>query len=60
MSMPWEQEISELLQEAENTPVRFDVQQEQTNAKKQTARTNIGIGASASNISGDDYKITLW
>ena len=56
----WEQEITELLQEAEDAPVRFDVPQEQTNAKKQTARTNIGIGATASNISGNDYKITLW
>lgn len=55
--MSWEQEISEELQEVQDVAVRFDIPQELTSTQKTTARTNIDYGATASNISGDDYKI---
>ena len=55
----WETEITELLQEAQEIAVRFDVAQELTNAQKGTARNNIGINATVTNVSGDDFKITF-
>jgi hypothetical protein len=57
--MSWEQDITEQLQEASNAVVRFDIQQEHNNTDKARARNNIGIGASATQISGDDYKIKI-
>lgn len=57
--MPWEQEISSLLQQAQNIAVRFDMAQPLTDAQKKRARDNISYNATATNISGDDYKITI-
>jgi hypothetical protein len=57
--MSWEQDISEQLQEVQDVAVRFDIPQELDNTEKATARSNIGIGATATLISGDDYKITI-
>lgn len=56
--MSWEQEISAQLQEAQ-IAVRFDIQQQLTDTEKATARNNISIGATATLISGNDYKITI-
>lgn len=55
----WEQEITELLQEAQDIAVRFDIEQKLTNNQKQTSRTNIGITASATVIADDDYQISF-
>ena len=55
----WEQEITQQLQAAQEVAVRFDIPQELTDAQKQTARTNISVTATATNTSGDDYKITM-
>lgn len=55
----WEQEISELLQELQEISVRYDIEQELTDAEKARARSNISIGATATQVSGDDYKITI-
>jgi hypothetical protein len=57
--MSWEQDISEQLQEVQDVAVRFDIPQELDNTEKARARSNIGIGATATLISGDDYKITI-
>lgn len=57
--MSWEQDITEQLQEVQDVAVRFDIPQELTSTEQTRARTNIDIGASAVQISGDDYKITL-
>jgi hypothetical protein len=57
--MSWEQDISEKLQEVQDVAVRFDIPQDLNNTEKTTARTNIGIGATATLNGGDDYKITL-
>lgn len=55
----WETEITELLQEAQDIAVRFDVEQELTSAQQSTARNNLGISSTATSVSGDDYKITF-
>jgi hypothetical protein len=57
--MSWEQDIAEQLQEVQDVAVRFDIPQELDNTEKARARSNIGIGATATLISGDDYKITI-
>jgi hypothetical protein len=57
--MSWEQEISNKLQEAQSIAVRFDVEQYLTDAQKNTARNNIATTATATNVSGNDYKITF-
>jgi hypothetical protein len=57
--MSWEQDISEQLQEVQDVAVRFDIPQELDNTEKARARSNIGIGATSTLISGDDYKITI-
>lgn len=57
--MPWEQEISELLQEANSIAVRFDIVQDLTAAQQSTARNNIGINATTESVGGNDYKIVL-
>ena len=57
--MSWEQDVTEQLQEVQSIAVRFDIQQELTSAEKATAKSNIDIGASVTQVSGDDYKITL-
>ncbi|MBQ1791867.1 MAG: hypothetical protein II008_16945 [Oscillospiraceae bacterium] len=58
--MAWEQDISEQLQEVQDTAVRFDIPQDLTNAQKARAKSNIDItGASVTLISGNDYKINL-
>lgn len=57
--MSWEQQITEQLQEVQNMAVRFDVSQQLTDNEKNVARSNIGIGASVSLISDDEYKIML-
>ena len=57
--MSWEQDISEKLGELETMAVRFDVDQELSEAQKNRARNNIGVNATATQISGNDYMITL-
>jgi len=57
--MSWQEDISSKLQQASEIAVRFDMEQELTAAQKQTAKNNVGVDATASNISGDDYKITF-
>lgn len=57
--MSWEQEISELLGMLENAALRFDVTQNLTSAQKNTAKDNIGFEATATQIEGTDYKITM-
>ena len=58
--MSWEQDISQLLQTLTESAVRFDVVQELDNTQKSTAKDNIGFnGASATQIEGQDYKITF-
>ena len=58
--MSWEEEITQKLLELDNTPiVRVDKQQEITQAQKLIAGANLGITASATLISGDEYKITM-
>lgn len=55
--MAWEQVITELLQEAQSIAVRADIEQELTETEKQTARNNVDIKTTATNVSGDNYKI---
>lgn len=57
--MGWETDITALLQEAQSIAVRYDVEQELTAEEQQRARNNIDIKATATNVSGEDYKITL-
>jgi hypothetical protein len=57
--MSWEQDISEQLQEVQDVAVRFDIPQDLDNTEKARAKSNIGIGSTATLISGEDYKITL-
>lgn len=58
--MAWEQDITQQLQQAQNTAVRYDAPQPLTDTEKARAKSNIGItGASATLISGNDYKINL-
>ena len=58
--MPWEQDISQLIQTLENTfVVRFDIIQDLNSTEKQTAKTNISFGATATQITGDEYKIVM-
>lgn len=57
--MGWETDITALLQDAQSIAVRFDVEQELTAEEQQRARNNIDIKATATNVSGEDYKITL-
>lgn len=57
--MSWEQDISGMLQELKDKPVRYDIDQERSEEDKARARNNISIGATATQISGDDYKIEL-
>lgn len=57
--MSWEQDISQLLQDLEEAAVRFDIEQDLNSTEKQTARTNISFGATATQITGDDYKIVM-
>lgn len=57
--MSWEQQISEKLQELQSISVRYDVEQALSDAEKTRARNNIAIGSSATNVSGNDYKISI-
>lgn len=57
--MSWEQEISDLLQQAQSIAVMFNVDQGLSNTQKQTAQNNIGTTTTASVVSGDDYKVTF-
>lgn len=54
----WEQDITELLNEAQSIAVRFDIEQDLTAAEKQRARNNIGVSSSATAVTGEDYVIT--
>ena len=56
--MPWEQEIAKELQDVQ-IAVRFDIEQILTDAEKNTARNNIDLKSTATNISDDDYSIVL-
>lgn len=55
----WQEEITELLQEAQDIAVRFDMEQNLTDTQKSTARNNIGITSTATNIQDDEYRITI-
>lgn len=55
----WTQEIAELLQEAQRIAVQYNIEQTLTETEKQRARNNIDIKATATNVSGNDYKITF-
>lgn len=57
--MSWEQQISDLLQEAQSIAVMFNVDQGLSNTQKQTAQNNIGTTTTAAVVSGDDYKVTF-
>ena len=57
--MGWEQDITELLDDLQSISVRYDIEQELTTTEKTRARNNISVGATATIISGDDYKIIL-
>ena len=57
--MSWEQDVSQLLQDLEDAAVRFDIEQDLNSTEKQTAKTNISFGATATQITGDDYKIVM-
>ena len=57
--MSWEQDITRQLQEVQDIAVRFDIQQELTPTQKTTARNNIDIKSTATNISGSDFNIVL-
>lgn len=59
MAAGWEQAIAEKLQELNSIAVRFDIEQELTDAEKARARNNISAGATATQVSGDNYKITI-
>lgn len=57
--MSWEQEIIEKLREVSSVAVRFDTNQNLTTAQKTTAKNNVGIGSTFTQVADDDYKITL-
>jgi hypothetical protein len=57
--MSWEETIMNQLLVAANMAVRFDAPQDLTETQEQTARNNIGFTASATQISGNKYKIVL-
>lgn len=57
--MGWEQDISEKLQELQSIAVRFDVGQELTATEQARARSNISIGATATDEGQGNYKITF-
>lgn len=57
--MDWEQQISDLLQQAQSIAVRFDVNQELTTTQRNMAKNNIGVTTTVTNVSGNDYKIAL-
>lgn len=57
--MGWEEEIAAMLQEVVSETVRFDIEQPLTEVEKSRARNNIGIVTTATNISGDDYRIEI-
>jgi hypothetical protein len=56
----WEQDISRLLESLENAAIRFDIDQHLNGTEKATARNNIEIGATATQIEGNDYEITFF
>ena len=55
----WEHDIAELLQEAQSIAVLYNSEQMLTDAEQQRARNNIDIKATVTNVSGNDYQITL-
>lgn len=55
--MSWEQDVSQQLEDLQNSAVRFDIEQDLTETQQETAKANISYGASASQIEGNDYKI---
>ena len=57
--MSWITEIAAELQNVQNMVVRFNVEQQLDETQKARARDNIGIGATATQISGDDYRIAI-
>lgn len=58
--MGWEEEIAAMLQEVSSETVRFDVEQFLTQTQKSTAKSNVGVGATATFIEDNDYKLELW
>ena len=59
MAAGWEQEITQLLQDAQSIAVRFDVKQSLTEEQKARARNNINVNITATQVSGDDYTINF-
>lgn len=57
--MSWEQDLSILLQQLESMTVRFDIPQELNDTEKARAKSNMGITATATKLTGNDYKITI-
>jgi hypothetical protein len=57
--MSWEQDITQLLQEAQEMAVRFDIEQNLTQQQEETARTNIGYVITTTLIEKNKYKVNL-
>ena len=57
--MAWQDDISALLQEAQDISVRFDIEQQLTEQEKAQARNNIGFAVTSTNLEKHDYKITF-
>lgn len=55
----WEAQITNTLTTIQSNSVRYDTTQSLTTAQKSQARSNIGANATVTNISGDDYKVTI-
>ena len=59
--MSWQQDISAKIGELEATPViRFDIDQELTEAQKKQAQANVSKSVTVSLISDDNYSVTVF
>ena len=56
----WTAQINAAIAAVQGNSVRYDTSQSLTSEQKHTARENIGVATSATLISGDDYKLTLF
>lgn len=55
----WTAQINSTLATIQSNSVRYDTTQSLTTEQKTRARNNIGANVQVTNISGDDYKITM-
>lgn len=55
----WTAQINATIATVQAGAVRFDASQTLTDQQKQTARSNIGVAATVSLISGDQYRVNL-